>query len=138
MKKSLILFISLFLIMGCENKNKDNVDEKLFINPQPEVDIFGHITFSKDDKTLIYFVEKTRKGKIVINGKEYFLNSCSFAENTYNLSGKEVTIIAQNLIDQGSGDCFHFICPEVIIMLNGVSTSIKDVIIQDCLSFSWD
>lgn len=119
-------------------KYKGNSDVKLVINPQNEGGGFGQISFSKDEKILIYFEQKSQKGKIIINGTNYILTSCSNDENSYKLYGNEVTITAKDLKDQGSGDCFHYKCPKVKITLNGVSTSIENVEILDCLSFSWE
>ncbi len=117
---------------------KENAEVKLIINPQKmDNEGFGQITFLKNDKMLFYYVQKTQKGKIVINGTKYILTNCSNGENSYKLSGSEVIISANNLKDEGSGDCFHFNCPKVTITLNGVSIAISNVKIQDCLSFSW-
>ena len=123
-----------------QNTNdKANTDDKLVVNSQNmDNEGFGQITFLKNDKMLFYFVQKTQKGKIEINGTKYTLNNCTNGENSYKLTGNEVIISAQNLIDEGSGDCFHYKCPKVVITLNGVSTSIINVKIQDCLSFSWE
>ncbi|MCX6223032.1 MAG: hypothetical protein NTZ69_18850 [Bacteroidia bacterium] len=116
---------------------KESTEVKLIINPQKmDNEGFGQITFLKNDKMLFCFVQKTQKGKIVINGTKYILTNCSNGENSYKLSGSEVIISANNLKDEGSGDCFHFNCPKVTITLNGVSTTISNVKIQDCLSFS--
>lgn len=117
--------------------SKENTEVKLVVNPQNEGGGFGQIGFSKNSKLLFWFDQKTQKGKIVINGTKYILNNCSNGENSYKLSGNEVIITAQNLENIGEGDCFHYKCPKVTITLNGVSTSINNIEIQDCLSFSW-
>jgi hypothetical protein len=112
---------------------------KLVVNPiKNDGDGFGQITFSQNDKLLIYFTQKTQKGKIVVNGDSYTLTSCSNDNSLYKLSGNDVTIIANNLIDEGSGDCFHYKCPKLNITLNGVTTTINNIVIQDCLSFTWE
>ena len=116
---------------------KENTSVKLVVNPvKNDGDGFGQITFSQSDKLLIYFTQKTQKGKIVINGDSYSLTSCSNDNNSYKLSGNNVTIVAKNLNDEGSGDCFNYKCPKLSITLNEVTTTINNVVIQDCLSFS--
>lgn len=101
-------------------------------------DGFGQITFSQNDKLLIFFTQKEQKGTIQINGISHNITSCKFENSTYQLKGDGLIITAKDLIDQGAGDCFHYSCPFLNISLNGESKILNDIRIQDCLSFSWD
>ncbi|MBN1184998.1 MAG: hypothetical protein JXB49_22120 [Bacteroidales bacterium] len=101
-------------------------------------DGFGQITFSQNDKLLIFYTQKEQKGTIQINGISHNITSCKFENSTYQLKGDGLIITAKDLIDQGVGDCYHYSCPFLNISLNGESKILNDIRIQDCLSFSWD
>lgn len=118
---------------------KENTSVKLIINPiQNDGDGFGQITFSQNDNLLIYFTQKKQNGRIIINGDSYSLTSCSNNNSSYKLLGPDISIVAKDLIDESSGDCFHFVCPKLDITLKGVKTIIENVVVKDCLSFSWE
>jgi hypothetical protein len=102
-------------------------------------DGFGQITFTQNDNLLFYFTQKEQEGRIIINGISHSITYCTNDNNTYKLQGAGLTIIAKDLIEKGSGgDCFHYNCPILSITLNELTTNLKDVVIQDCLSFSWE
>ena len=135
------LYVEKEIIDNKEPALKKN-DGKLVITPQNEGGP-GQVSFSKNEKTLFCFEQKSQKGKIILNGITYILNKCdsegTSSDGSYNLSGKGIVISALNCkyYNEG-GDCFHGKCPEVVITLNGVSSIIKNVIIMDCLSFSME
>jgi hypothetical protein len=108
---------------------------ELVVNPQPMEGSLGQVTFSQQGKTLFYFERKSKRGKIVINGSGYVLTKLSYSNNgAYKLSGEEVTIDTSKAkwnADEGA-DCAYGGVSTVNIVLNGVSTTIRNVKLQDC------
>jgi serine/threonine-protein kinase len=111
---------------------------ELVVNPQKETGDLGQMTFSQRGKTLFYFEREHNKGRIVINGTAYVLSNLSISNNgSYRLSGEQVTISTSNAkwdADHG-GDCAYGKVSTVTIILNGASTTIKNVELQDCSDF---
>jgi hypothetical protein len=108
---------------------------ELVVNPQKETGDLGQLTFSQKGKTLFYFKRDHKNGKIVINGTAYVLSNLSISNNgSYRISGEHVTISTSNAkwdADHG-GDCAYGKVSTVTIILNGASTTIKNVDLQDC------
>lgn len=108
---------------------------ELIVNPQKETGDLGQVTFSQKNKTLFYFEGKSKKGKIVINGTAYVLSKLSISNNgSYRISGEQVTISTSSAkwdADHG-GDCAYGKVALVTIVLNGASTTIRNVELQDC------
>ncbi len=102
----------------------------------------GQITFSQenamgDNVTIFYFKKDTKKGKIVINDTEYIINNFSYVEkgenHSFRLTGDKVKIESSLFEDSGEGeDCLYGSCKEVTIILDGISSTINDIIVQDC------
>ena len=114
----------------------DNSLSKLVVNLQQIEGTLGQVTFSQKGKTLFYFERKPKKGKIVINGNEHILKKLSFDSNngSYKISGDQVLIHTPSCKynEDEEGDCAYGKFSTVTITLNGVSTTIKNVELQDC------
>jgi serine/threonine protein kinase len=109
--------------------------EELVVNPQKRESTLGQVTFLQNGRTLFYFESKSNKGKIVINGTAYVLSSLSISNSgSYRISGEQVTINTSSAKwDAGEGaDCADGKVSTVTIVLNGVSTIIRNVELQDC------
>ncbi|HEY5883571.1 MAG TPA: SUMF1/EgtB/PvdO family nonheme iron enzyme [Pyrinomonadaceae bacterium] len=107
----------------------------LVVNPQKKEGDLGQVTFSQKGRTLFYFERKPNRGKVVINGTEYVLTNLTISNNgSYRLSGEQVTISTSKAnwdADHG-GDCSYGKVSTVTIVVNGVSSTIKTVDLQDC------
>lgn len=107
---------------------------QLIITPQKKEGGLGQTTFSQNGKTLFYFVSKSKRGKIIINGAEYILKKLSFNKGSYKILGDKVIISASNCnynTNQG-GDCRYGKSCAITITLNSSSVTIKNVEVQDC------
>ena len=112
---------------------KENTDVKLVVNPQNIEVVQGQVTFQQKGKTLFYFDLEHKKGKIVLNGKEYTLKKINNNNTSYKLTGDQVEIKTSNFIDQtGDEDCLTSRVTSVLITLNNISTSVKDITITEC------
>lgn len=120
---------------------KTEEKKTLSINPQNTEGSLGQVTFSQNGKTLFYFEKKPQKGKIVINGTDYVLNKLLFNSSnaSYTISGSKVKITASNCKynDDMAGDCSYGKFSNVLITLDGISTTIKNVDLQDCPDFDF-
>jgi hypothetical protein len=117
-----------------DTASKEKPITELIITPQKKEGTLGQVTFSQNGKTLFYFVNKSKKGKIVINGTEYILKKLSFNNGTYKISGDQVTISSSKCKYNTSegGDCAYGIFSTISLTLNGISTTINNVELQDC------
>ena len=126
-----------------ESPESDKGDTTLAIVPQKESGGPGQLTFSNSSGTLLSFDKPTQKGLITVNNTSYDLTTCSSegsaSVGSYKLSGKGIVITAPNCKygDEG-GDCFHGKCQTIVVTLDGRSTTISNVGVMDCLSFSLD
>ena len=113
---------------------KSDTISQLIVTPQKKESGLGQVTFSKNGKTLFYFVSKASKGKIIINGTDYVLKKLLFTKGSYKISGDQVTISTSNCKynTDGGGDCAYGKFSTITIVLNGSSTTIKNVELQDC------
>jgi hypothetical protein len=119
--------------------SKLNDIDKLVINPQNEGSDQGRILITKHSKTLFFFqTNNNKKGKIIINGKEYILSKYTRNKNgSYKFSNDKVDITTSiGKFEEMESDCAYGKLATVIITLNGVSTTIKNVDIQDCPDYN--
>lgn len=113
---------------------KTDTITQLIVTPQKKEGALGRATFSKNGKTLFYFVSKSDKGKIIINGTNYLLKKLLFRKGSYKISGDQVTIRTSKCkynSDEG-GDCAYGKFSTVSITVNCSSTTIKNVELPDC------
>ena len=122
------------------NKNGNASSIKFIINPQNEGGP-GQLSFSQNNKTIIYFEQKTQKGKIIINGTSYLLNKLKYDNKnyTYKITGTQITIQTAKckFNNEEGGDCSHGVCPTITITLKGVSTTLTNIEFMDCLNFDF-
>jgi hypothetical protein len=119
--------------------SKINRIDKLVINTQEEGPDQGRILFSKDSKTLLFFqTNKDKKGKIIINGKSYILSNYTCNKNgSYKFSNDEVDITTSiGKFKEVESDCAYGKIATVTVTLNGVSTILKNVDVQDCPDYN--
>jgi hypothetical protein len=140
-QKDSIVQKSLKQTMPDDTFSKDKSLSNLVINPQNIGGDLGQVTFSQKGKVIFYFNNRLQEGKIIINRIEYILTKLSEDSNngSYLLSGENVEIAALNCKyhpnDVGS-DCAYGHFLNVKISLNGITTSLKNVELQDCTV--WD
>lgn len=118
---------------------------KLKIEPIENDGALGQVTFSSSEKTLFYYNIATKKGLINLNGTSYELTNYKFFNHNgtkkkydgYTLSGNGVSITAPDVRPKPSdgGDCFYGTIPVVTITLNGSSTIVKNISVQDCPNY---
>lgn len=109
----------------------------LSVEPLDEAADLGKAIFSQNDKVMISFNSVSQKGKIKINGKEYALTKLTFSDNNYEISGNGITITANNgNFQEMVSDCTYGTFPEVMVKLNGKTTVLKDVKVQDCPNYN--
>lgn len=119
--------------------SKLNSIDKLVINPQDEGPDQGRILFTKHSKTLFFFqTNNNKKGKIIINGKEYILSKYTCNKNgSYKFSNDEVDITTSiGKFEEVESDCAYGKIATITVTLNGVSTILKDVDVQDCPDYN--
>ena len=87
----------------------------LTVSPLEESGNQGQVTFTQKDNTVFYYDRSSKKGKIKLNGTEYILDKYSEGDNSFKISGKEVSIDAPNCkYDKNEGsDCFYGKIPVV-------------------------
>ena len=122
-------------------KNINITATKFVLTPQNEGGP-GQLSFSQNNKTIIYFEQKTQKGKIVINGTSYILNKLKYDNKnyTYKITGNQILIKTSKckFNNEEEGDCSHGLCPTITITLNGISNTLTNIEFMDCLGFSMD
>lgn len=119
--------------------SKLNSIDKLVINPQDEGPDQGRILFTKHSKTLFFFqTNNNKRGKIIINGKEYILSKYTPNKNgSYKFSNDEVDITTSiGKFEEMESDCAYGKLATVTVTLNGVSTILKNVDVQDCPDYN--
>lgn len=116
----------------------------LSINAQSDIQgDMGQITFSQENAmgefvTIFYFEKETKKGKIVINDTEYIIGNFSYIEKIgdnygFRLTGDEVKIETSLFQDSDEGeDCRLGSVKNVTITIDGITTTINDITVQDC------
>ena len=160
---ALTLIISAFLFSCGENKEPSNKDPQgasqkppeeihkndtaqvkkdtvqtvaLTITTQDVEGDLGQITFSQNEKTVFYFNQKTKKGKVVLNNTEYVINKLSFdsKSNSYQLTGDKVIISAPDCKYKKSNgeDCSYGTFAKVTITQGTSVLLLKNVAVQDC------
>lgn len=102
----------------------------------------GQITFSQENAngenvTIFYFKKDIKKGKIVINEIEYAITNFSYIEkggnNSFKLTGDKVKIETSLFEDSGEGeDCLFGSVESATITIDGITTTINDITVQDC------
>jgi hypothetical protein len=111
----------------------------LTVNTQTIEGDLGQITFSQKEKTIFYYDQKTKKGKVVLNNIEYTINKFSFdsKSNSYQLSGDKVNIDASNCKykKQNGEDCSYGTFANVSIMQGTSVLLLQNVAVQDCPAY---
>jgi hypothetical protein len=158
-----IVIISVFLFSCGENKEPSTKDPQgasaktpgdtaqqrkdttaatvttLTINTQNVDGNLGQATFSQNDKTVFYYDQKTKKGKVVLNNTDYVLNKYTFDGKTssYQLSGDNVTITAPNCKykKQNGEDCLYGTLADVTITQGTAVLVLHNVAVQDCPNY---
>lgn len=117
-----------------DTTSRETAIVELTVTPQKKEGTLGQVTFSQNGKTLFYFVSKSKRGKIVINGTEYILKKLSFNNGSYKISGDQVIISTSKCKYNTSegGDCAYGNFSTISVTLNGISTAIKNIDLQDC------
>lgn len=158
-----IIIISVFLFSCGENKEPSTKDPQgasakvpgdsaqqhkdttlatpatLAINTQDVAGNLGQVTFSQNDKTIFYYDQKTKKGKVVLNNTDYVLNKYTFDGNSssYQLSGDNVTISAPKCKykKQNGEDCSYGTFADVTITQGTSVLVLHNVAVQDCPNY---
>lgn len=113
----------------------------------PEGGAQGQVTFLVKGKTAFYYEERITdkgveygKGKISINGTAYTLKKLSFNKKdaSFIITGDQITIktSACRILQTESEDCTYGSYKTITITLNGATTVLKNVDLQDCPSFN--
>ncbi|MDL1913996.1 MAG: hypothetical protein FDW93_05660 [Bergeyella sp.] len=89
--------------------------------------------FSKKGETIISFDHASNTGKIKIDGKEFVLDRMLFTENTYELSGQGLSVLAEDGTFQDSvWGCTEGSFPEVKITYKDNEVTLRDIKVEDC------
>ena len=100
----------------------------------------GQITFSQNEKTVFYFNQKTKKGKVILNNVEYVINKLSFdsKSNSYQLTGDKVIISAPDCKYKKSNgeDCSYGTFANVTITQGSSVLLLQNVAVQDCPDYN--
>jgi hypothetical protein len=161
-----ILLISVFLFSCGENKEPSNKDPQasakapgdtvqqhqdttvatpaatataLTISTQNVEGNLGQVTFSQNEKTVFYYDQKTKKGKVVLNNTDYVLNKYTFdgKSGSYQFSGDNVSISAPNCKykKQNGEDCSYGTFADVTITQGTSILVLHNVAVQDCPNY---
>jgi hypothetical protein len=130
------------LIFSQSNKplaQKLNTFGTLNIIPYKEQPLYQNgVLFFQNDKVIFYY-DYSPLGKIKINDKEYTLNKITNEvsdgkDNSYEIYGDEVKIKVYNckFDETQASDCSRGVYETVVITLNGVSKTFRNIFIQNC------
>ena len=159
MKKLLFIFLLGAIVFSCkkeasisENNNlaSDSVQipDSLSIQSADNPNAFrvetiadkadlGKVIFTENGKTIISFDTQSNTGKIKLNGKEYPLNNLNFSENTYEISGSEIEITAEDgNFQEMVSDCNYGTFPEFKIKFNNQEVKLANIKVQDCPNYN--
>lgn len=115
------------------SKPQPNSALKISTIPSWQGDL-GCVTFLQNKKTIFYFDRKKKSGKIILNNKNYIINSEKTNELGYLLFGNGLNIKAYNCKynEEEEGDCSYGKFATISVKLNNTTLILKNVDIQDC------
>ncbi len=118
------------VIMG----DKSNPFQLDVLADQPDL---GKTIFSADGKTIISFDTEANIGKLKIDGTEYALNHLVFSENEFEISGKGISIKAENgAFSDTNSDCAYGVFPYITVIVNGSKSTFRNIKVQDCPNYN--
>lgn len=93
----------------------------------------GKAVFSENGNPILVFDTQANSGIIKINDEEITLNKLIFSENSYEISGKNVSIVAEDGNFQDNlNDCNIGTFPEIKITYNNHTSTFKNIKVDDC------
>lgn len=143
MKKFCLILFSTVAVLSCKKEEKllestvvETNQAEIATNEVATLAVapdLGKTIFTQEGRAVIAFDSRSQKGEVVVNGKPYTLNNIEFSENSYRLSGDDVSISAENG-DFGDveSDCAYGEFPSVRIVAGGAQVQLRNVKVQDC------
>jgi len=97
----------------------------------------GKTIFTKNGETIISFDTRSNIGTVSIDGTKFSLNQLIFSENTYEIKGDNISIVAEDgNFDDTSSQCTSGSFPEIRITQNNHTTVLHGINVQDCTSYN--
>ncbi|GEM_PF-4284548 len=95
--------------------------------------VLGQLQFTSDSKLLLKYDLQGQKGEAYVDGKTYELTKMQFAENSYILSGPELTVRGENgSFNEMTSDCLYGMLQSVNFTIGDTKKQIEKVGVQHC------
>lgn len=105
------------------------------IKPLAETASKNKIIFKNNQLIILSFDTQSQTGSIEIDNIPYTLDKLIFSENNYEISGKNIKIIAENgNFEEPNSDCLTGTFPSVTITTNKGQIHLSNISVQDCSS----
>jgi len=156
MKKTFWIYLLFFAVLSCKKENttvagnaQDSLaaqDSATISSPQnpeafgigtsEEKPSQGKTVFTENGNTILSFDTNAGEGFMIINDEKVPLTKLDFTENHYKITGKDISIAADNGdFDDTTGDCMSGTFPEIKITYKGHTVSLAHIRVQDCPSY---
>lgn len=159
MKKSLVILSVLLWVFSCtkegnQTTNEADVSQDTVIidstNAAPEISApntgknikplaetasKNKIIFKNNQLIILSFDTQSQTGSIEIDNVPYTLDKLIFSENNYEISGKNIKIIAEDgNFEEPNSDCLTGVFPSVTITTHKGQIHLSNISVQDCSS----
>lgn len=105
------------------------------IKPLAETAGKNKIIFKNNQLIILSFDTQSQTGSIEIDNIPYTLDKLIFSENNYEISGKNIKIIAEDgNFEEPNSDCLTGTFPSVTITTHKGQIHLSNISVQDCSS----
>lgn len=127
------------VVVATDSTHLDSAKAKatLKVEPLSATVAPNQVVFFQNHQAILNFDTEANAGKIKINGQDYFLDTLTFSDDSYEISGENIEIQAEEGdFGEKAEKCLRGSFPTITVKLNGQQTEVHNVQVEDCATYN--